>query len=107
MYLVLKPYLNAYGVKIDEGYFELLEVDYKTDNNILYFAGHIWVSKEAREEGFAPIDKFEDSFELDELPEENLLRFTYRHIQETASAEDVMTMHPKYKGFIDSTFIQD
>ena len=77
------------------------------DNNILYFAGHIWVSKEAREEGFAPIDKFEDSFELDELPEENLLRFTYRHIQETASAEDVMTMHPKYKGFIDSTFIQD
>ena len=102
--LLLQKYINAFGYEIEHSCFKVDEVRYNFDKGIFYFAGNIWLSKECMEEGFRPIDRFEDSFELEELPKEDLKEFIYKHIIETASQEDVLETNPRYKGFINCTY---
>lgn len=104
MGILLQKYINGFGYEVEQGYFEVDEIKYRYDYNVFYFAGNIWLSKECKEEGFRPVDRFEDSFELQELPATNLLEFVYNHIIETAAKEDVLTTNPKYKGFIGCTY---
>ena len=100
MGLQLQKFINGNGYIIEEGYFEVDEIHYKVESKTFYFNGNIWVSKDIKDEGFRPIDRFEDSFELEELPNEDIVTFTYKHIMETAAQEDVLETNPRYKGFI-------
>lgn len=106
MGIELKTYLNACGVEVEQGFFELSEVGYRSYDSIIFFSGHIWLSKEVKDEGFSPIDSFDGSFPVKELPEENIMRYTYKKILEIANEDDAMTTHPKYKGFIDGTYVE-
>ena len=107
MALKLQKYLNPCGIEVEEGYFEIYELIYNLDYNNLGVRGRIYLSKEARDGGFRPIDSFETVIELDKAPEGNLVEFAYNHILEIASKglEYIQENCPLYKGFIGAEVI--
>lgn len=99
MGLKLQTFINSQGYKVEEGYFELTNVNYNLEINLVTFTGKIYLTKEHKEGGFRPIDTFDDSFESPTLPED-IIKASYDHIKLMAELART-TGDPKYRGFID------
>lgn len=101
MALKLKKYLNSYGVEVEEGYFEIYEITRNFDVNSFDIKGRIFFSKEARENGFRPIDFFEDNIQIEDVSGD-YREFAYNYILDIANKglEYIQENCPVYKGFI-------
>ena len=98
MGLELQEFVNKNGYLIESGYYELTRIEYDFAIHLLSFNGEIYLSKECKDNGFYPIDAFEDGIEVDKIPQ-NIERFVYDYIiQKGKEAEKVEDF--KYKGFI-------
>ena len=100
--LLLNKYINSCGVEVENGYFELTEVSYNSTIKALTFSGDIWMSKEIKDEGFNPVDHFEEGFELHNLPDKNIFDVVYDYIIDLSKndLEYLEENFPKYIGFI-------
>lgn len=103
MGLKLKPFINRNGYYIENAYYELERIEYNITIHSISFFGNIYLSKEHKDQGYYPIDAFEDGFEIDSLPEEPI-KYIYNYIRDRANnnKEDLA-----YKGFIDCELIEE
>jgi len=106
MALKLKRYINSCGVEVESGYFEIYEVIRNYDLNTLGIRGRIYLSKELKDEGFSPIDVFEDVITVEKI-DGDYRKFAYKYILDVASRglDYILDNCPLYKGFIGAEVI--
>ena len=109
MALLLQPYTTEQGFSVDNGYFEITDISYNLASKMFKFSGGIYISKEAKDNGFAPESTLFDRVIIEEDPA-NLIEYAYNYIKEVAngnSESTVVAFHPEYAKFIGCVDYED